>query len=163
MLILASLASLSLMASASEHTDTSEIEKPSEIVYGASVEETQGRLANRCDRMELRTFDPPKVPLAKSSHSQIDCFGFDFMGEPRKAEFVFVDGKLQFTWVMVDADDQERVIAAMRKHYKADGLSNKAVIAFPEHRTAWRFEPPEVLFYSEEVAAPFERMFGSTE
>ena len=85
------------------------------------------------------------------------------MGEPRKAEFVFVDGKLQFTWVMVDADDQERIIAAMRKHYKADGLSNKAAIAFSEHRTAWRFEPPEVLFYSEEVAPAFERMFGSAE
>lgn len=161
--MLSSIIPLTLMASAASGESTERIEKPQEIVYGASVEETKSRLEKRCDRMNVRTFDPPKVPLAKISHSQIDCFGFDFMGEPRKAEFVFVDGKLQFTWVMVDADDQERIIAAMRKHYKADGLSNKAAIAFPEHRTAWRFEPPEVLFYSEEVAPAFERMFGSAE
>lgn len=85
------------------------------------------------------------------------------MGEPRKAEFVFVDGKLQLSWIIVDANDQDRVIAAMQKHYQTAGIANTAVVAFPEFRTAWRFEPPEVLYYSEEVAPAFEKMFSATE
>ena len=78
------------------------------------------------------------------------------MGEPRLAEFVFRDDALQMVWILVDADDEERIIAAMRETYGEEGLSVAGVIGFREQMTAWRFEPPEVLFYSEELRPMME-------
>ncbi|SIN63018.1 hypothetical protein SAMN02745824_1165 [Parasphingorhabdus marina DSM 22363] len=136
------------------------VTKPEVIAFGASVADIEKQLTSRCTKMDVRTFDPPRMPIAKNLHQQIDCQGFQFMGEPRLAEFVFADDRLQLVWILVDADDQERIIAAMRETYHSQGLENKMAIAFPEHRTAWRFEPAEVLFYSGEVAPMFEARFG---
>jgi hypothetical protein len=137
------------------------VAKPEVVTFGASVAAMQSALEPHCSSAELREFDPPRLPMAKESHSQIDCQGFEFLGEPRLAEFVFADDSLVLVWVLVDADDQDRTIAAMREHYAGEGLTVEGAIAFPEHRTAWRFEPPEVLFYSEAVAPMFEARFLS--
>ena len=139
------------------------VTKPEVITFGSSVETMEDRLDTLCTTMEVRTFDPPRIPIAKTSHQQIDCKGFKFMGEPRLAEFVFADDRLQLVWILVDADDEERTIAAMRKTYGSSGLENKMAIAFPDHQTAWRFEPAEVLFFSREVAPMFEARFGAVE
>ncbi len=138
------------------------ITKPDVIEFGASVDAMQRALKSSCTEKKLRSFDPPSIPIARKSHQQIDCQGFDFMGEPRLAEFVFVDDRLQLVWILVDEDDQQRIIDAMRQTYKSDGLVNEMAIAFPKHRTAWRFKPAEVLFYSEDVAPMFEARFGNS-
>ncbi|MEO0441867.1 MAG: hypothetical protein AAF067_13460 [Pseudomonadota bacterium] len=136
------------------------VTKPEVITFGSSVADMQDRLASLCTTITVRTFDPPRMPIAKTSHQQIDCQGFAFMGELRLAEFVFADDQLQLVWILVDADDQDRTIDAMRKAYGSQGLENSMAIAFPEYRTAWRFEPAEVLFYSQDVAPMFEARFG---
>ena len=143
-------------------SSSSSVTKPDVIKFGASVESIEAELNSSCTKMDLRTFDPPQIPIARESHQQIDCRGFDFMGEPRLAEFVFADDRLQLVWILVDADDQQRIIDTMRQTYKSDGLANEMAIAFPDHRTAWRFEPAEVLFYSEDVAPMFEARFGNS-
>jgi hypothetical protein len=129
---------------------------PDVMEYGASVDTMTERLAGMCSEAELRTIDPPFLPDVQEIQQQIDCEGFDYMGEPRLAEFVFRDDALQMVWILVDADDQDRIIAAMREAYDEEGLPVAGVIAFREHRTAWRFEPPEVLFYSEELRPMME-------
>ncbi|MEM8918327.1 MAG: hypothetical protein AAGE37_05645 [Pseudomonadota bacterium] len=139
------------------------VTKPEVITFGTSVADMQDQLVSLCTTISVRTFDPPRMPIAKTSHQQIDCQGFAFMGEPRLAEFVFADDRLQLVWILVDADDQDRTIAAMRKSYGSSGLENNMAIGFPDHQTAWRFEPAEVLFYSREVAPMFEARFGATD
>lgn len=134
---------------------------PGPIAFGASVEGMTERLAGLCSETDVRTIDPPFLPDVQEIQQQIDCRGFDYMGEPRLAEFVFRDDALQMVWILVDADDQERIIAAMREAYDEEGLATDAVIAFPAHRTAWRFEPPEVLFYSEELRPAMERFLAA--
>ncbi len=134
-----------------------EVTKPEVIMFGSTLEAMTEALAGECESMNLRPIDPPFLPDVEEIQQQIDCEGFDFLGEPRFAEFVVRDGILEMVWILVDADDQDRTIAAMREAYGADGMAAAGMIAFPEHRTAWRFEPPEVLFYSESLAPAFER------
>ena len=149
-------ASLAAMALLSATVATSDVTKPDTITFGSSVADIQTAIASSCTTMDLRSFDPPKVPIAKTSHQQIDCQGFDYMGEPRLAEFVFTDDRLQLVWILVDEDDQDRIIAAMEQEYGSKGLRNDMLIGYPAQRTAWRYEPKEILFYSEEVAPLFE-------
>ncbi len=157
------ISSITLIAAtaASVSAPANSVARPEVINFGSTVSAMQTALEPLCTSAELREFDPPRLPMAETSHSQIDCQGFEFMGEPRLAEFVFADDGLVLVWVLVDADDQDRTIAEMRKHYATEGLTVEGAIAFPKHRTAWRFEPPEVLFYSEAVAPMFEARFLS--
>ncbi len=143
------------------HATVLDVAKPDSITFGSSVADIQKALAADCSQMDLRSFSPPQIPIAKESHQQIDCQGFNYMGEPRLAEFIFADDRLQLVWILVDEDDQDRIVAAMAEKYGSDGLKNEMVIGYPEHRTAWRYSPKEVLFYSEDVAPMFEARFGS--
>ena len=137
--------------------------QPEVIQFGSSAEDMQVTLSNYCETsMELRVFDPPEIPIAQESHQQIDCEGFDYLGAPRLAEFVFIDGKLQLVWILLTDQERETTIAAMREVYGSQGQENEQVVAFTENRTAWRNEPAEVLFYSEEFAPIIEpRLTGS--
>lgn len=138
-----------------------DVTKPDSILFGSSVADVQKAIGSHCTEMDLRTFEPPQIPIAKESHQQIDCQGFNYMGEPRLAEFVFSDNRLQLVWILVDEDDQDRIIAAMAEKYGSEGLKNEMVIGYPEHNTAWRYSPKEVLFYSQDVAPMFEARFGN--
>jgi hypothetical protein len=129
---------------------------PGVIAFGSSHAQMTERLEGRCTEAETRVIDPPFLPDVENVQLQIDCEGFDYMGEPRLAEFVIRDDVLEMVWILVDADDQERIVAAMREAYDSDGIEAGGMLAFPEHRTAWRREPPEVLFYSDTLAPLFE-------
>ena len=136
---------------AAENGSSASVEKPAVIEFGLTVADTSEALKPYCDTQEFREFTPPRIPIAKESHSQIDCRGFWFMGEQRLAEFVFSDDELVLVWMLVDLDDQERILHEMRKRYATSGIDLDVAIAFPEFRTAWRFEPPEVLYYGEKA------------
>ena len=129
---------------------------PEVIAFGQSVDALDAALEDICTIKELRNFDPPEIPIAKESHQQIDCEGFDFLGAPRLAEFVFIDGKLQLVWILLTDEEKAATVDAMRSTYEMQGHDNTQVIAFPEFDTAWRNEPAEILFYSEEFAPIIE-------
>ncbi|MBC2777146.1 hypothetical protein [Parasphingopyxis marina] len=129
---------------------------PDTIVFGTSHDALAEGLEAHCTEARSRVIDPPFLPGVEAEQLQIDCDGFAFMGEPRFAEFVIRDDSLEMIWILVDEDDEDRIIAAMREAYGEQGIEAGGMIAFPEHRTAWRFEPPEILFYSEALAPLME-------
>ena len=151
------LLAAALLSPAAAYAQSADVTIPNAIAFGATVETMTERLAPLCGEAPVRTIDPPGLPDVQTIQQQIDCRGFDYMGEPRLAEFVFRDDALQLVWILVDADDQDRIVAAMREAYGEEGLTTDMVIAFRDHRTAWRFEPPEVLFFSEELRPAMER------
>jgi hypothetical protein len=142
---------------------SADVTLPDLVEFGASLETMSERLADHCTEANIRTIDPPFMPDVQNIQQQLDCDGFDYMGEPRWAEFVFRDGILEMIWMMVDADDEDRIVAAMRTAYESEGIyfegdgeDTPRIIGFEDHNTAWRFEPPEVLFYSEAMAPALE-------
>lgn len=141
---------------------SADVTLPEVVEFGASLETMTERLSDYCAEANIRTIDPPFMPDVQNIQQQLDCDGFDYMGEPRWAEFVFRDGILEMIWMMVDADDEDRIVAAMRETYESEGVyfdggeDAPRIIGFQEHNTAWRFEPPEVLFYSEVMAPALE-------
>jgi len=136
--------------------------KPEIIKWGASAAEIEAALDGKCAKGFInRPIDPPFLPNKPAKQIQIDCDGLDFLGAPRWTEFVIGDDKLQMVWVMVDAKDREKAIAALKDQYGAPSHETGLFIAFAQSDAAWREEPPEVLFYSEEIAPMMEAWFDS--
>lgn len=126
--------------------------KPQIIQWGASASDVEIALEGKCGKGFVnRAIDPPFLPDVEARQVQIDCDGFDFMGAPRWAEFVIGDDRLQMVWIMVDAEDQKKIVAALSEAYGEPSGKNDMFIAFVQNRAAWRHEPPEVLFYAPEL------------
>ena len=133
--------------------------RPPEIVWGATVAQTQAALAGKCTTLTTRPINPPFAPDVRRQQLQIDCDGFDFMGGDRWAEFVFRDDSLEMVWIMVRPEDREPMIAAITRVYGAPTATNEKYVAFPQGDTAWRHQPAEVLFYSPAFEAWAEKWF----
>lgn len=136
------------------------VEKPEVVRFGNGIADMESALQGLCASMRTRAIDPPFLDGVQEIQHQIDCEGFAYMGRPRRAEFVFRDGTLEMVWILVQPEEQAGVVDAMRRRYGSEGMRGNRFLAFPEHRTAWRFSPPEILFYSAELAPQIERWFS---
>ncbi len=137
------------------------VERPDVIVFGSTVAEMEANLAALCEGQTSRRIDPPFLPDVENEQMQIDCEGFSFLGLPRHAEFVFRDDSLEMVWVMTEAEEDSAILEQMRAAYGMPSHESEPYVAFVEHRTALRREPPEVLFYSENLAEAYAEFFDA--
>ena len=125
--------------------------RPEVIRWGATTAELQKALATQCPKLNTRRIDPPFLSGVKSEQLQIDCDGFPFRHRGRHVEFVIRDGRLVMVWLMVEPEEQDSIVRDMRKVLGPPTRSNGKYVAFEKQRTAWRFRPAEILFYSPEL------------
>lgn len=139
-----------------------DVSLPPSVDWGASAEAVEEALDGKCaNGLTVREIDPPFLPDVEDRQLQIDCDGLDHFGAPRFAEFVIGDDRLQMVWVMVEPDEEDSAIAAMREAYGQPSAQGAMFIAFEEHRTAWRSEPTEFLYYSPELSEAMSAWFAS--
>jgi hypothetical protein len=150
------IVALLLMAVGLNAQDLAHFEKPKAIQYGASAAQTEQALAGLCAKRRTRVIERPFLRDVKRRQLQIDCDGFPFMGKGRWAEFVIRDDKLEMVWIMVDAVEQQAIVAAMTKAHGKPTSKTSRYIAFTKGRAAWRHKPAEVLFYSPALAYQVE-------
>ncbi len=148
------LTALFMSGCASTHIDVS---KPDAIRYGASPEAIQSELSASCTSAELREFTPPQIPGA-NSHKQIDCQGFEYFGGSRLAEFVFRDEQLVLTWILVEESELDALEAAFTAEFGEPTVKMKTITGYTDDHAAVRYDTPEALYYSPDVAALVERM-----
>ena len=133
--------------------------RPDVIRWGASTAELERALAGKCPKLNTRRIDPPFLSNVKTEQLQIDCDGFPFRHRGRHVEFVIRDGRLVMVWLMVAPEEQDGIVRDMRKALGPPTRSNGKYIAFEKHRTAWRFKPAEILFYSPELDSEVKPWF----
>jgi hypothetical protein len=126
-------------------------ERPAVIRFGASIAEVERALEGKCTEQQLRTDDPIFLPNVRERQSQIDCGGFQFLGQGRHVEFVFRDGRLMMVWLMVTDAETQTMIDAMTRAYGAPTARNADYVTFERNRAAWRYRPAEILFWAEEL------------
>jgi len=123
-------------------------QRPDVIRWGASTDELRRALAPRCTKLNVRKIDSPFLPDVEREQLQIDCEGFQFRYLGRHVEFVIRDDRLVMVWLMVEPHEQDGILRDMRKALGQPSATNGRYIAWENHRTAWRFKPAELLFYS---------------
>ena len=125
---------------------------PPEVVFGTSLAEMTETLNEACALPVGRSMDEVWLATAPAAQFQIDCYGYEIAGYPRKIEFVFGDETLQQIWVMFDSGDIPRLREFLSANY-GDAISvDDQYEIFDEGRLALRKDIPEIRMVSDEIA-----------
>tara|TARA_R110000868_G_scaffold2384_3_gene17623 strand:- start:7619 stop:8146 length:528 start_codon:yes stop_codon:yes gene_type:complete len=163
--LLVSLATLTLLASGgcsmarTLQPDTPSIAAPAMMQFGASLDTMRAAFDAACETYDVRELSPADLPIATTSHVQVDCRGFDHAGAVRLAEFVFADDALAFVWVLTDASEETVLRAALEASFGTPTHDADAIIAFADSHTALRRDVPELLYYSPDIADMYRAFF----
>ena len=151
-----------LAVAASSPAMAQDVAQPTFVEWGSSAAAVENALDGLCaNGLTVREIDPPFLPDVEEQQLQVDCDGLDYFGGQRFAEFVIGDDRLQMVWIMVEPEEEDSAIAAMREAYGQPSAESEMFLAFEHSRTAWRAEPPEFLFYSPELAGQMSAWFAS--
>lgn len=132
-----------------------------DVQLGGNETANAAALQALCTSQTRRELDPSELPLAHTSHVQIDCDGYVFLNAPRRAEFIFADDRLTHVWVLVEPDELDALEAAFTAQHGAATVTTDSFSAFFNARTAVRRDIPEALYYSQEAAPLFEAFFSN--
>ncbi len=91
------------------------------------------------------------MATAPAAQFQIDCYGYEIAGYPRKLEFVFGDDILQQMWLMLDVGDIPRLRKFLAANYGNPVSVDEQYEIFDEGRVALRKDIPEIRMVSNEI------------
>lgn len=133
---------------------TSSAARPEALQFGGRLEDLQPLFEAQCrythlDQYRVWLLNKPEV------QQQLDCFGFEYAGFPRKIEAVFGDGILQQAWILTGAGEEDRVRAALVEAFGAAEYVDPDWEIFDSGRVMLRKDKPEVLMLSDTLAPLF--------
>jgi len=134
---------------------------PPEARFGESLETLGPEIEAACGFSMTRELEP-SLPTGNSTQTQIDCFGYEIAGFPRKIEFVFGDGNLELIWILTGEGDEVRLREELTGLYGEAINPMPGMEFFPDAPigTALRTDKPEILHVSQAV---YDAYFGSGE
>jgi hypothetical protein len=138
--------------------DQAPVRPPGGVAWGATVAQVRAALAPRCSTLRERTIDPPFLTGVRVQ-VQLDCTGLAFFGAARRAEFIVGDDSLEQVWVLVEATERDRIVAALAAAHGTPTHAGAEFTAFADDGVAWREAPAEVLFHSPRQAAEWRALF----
>ncbi|MBO6728229.1 MAG: hypothetical protein JJ884_04585 [Maricaulis sp.] len=153
------LAAALIATSACATATASDLTLDDSIRFDASLDELRPVFDASCASWEAVTLNPAELPIAQTSHVQVNCQGFRHAGGNRLAEFVFADDSMAFVWVLIDAGELDGFAQDMRGVYGAPTHDTAMFTAFADHNAALRRDIPEFLFYSQSIAPMYRGWF----
>ena len=132
---------------------------PDFLEMGGDLEKLKPLLEEASDFTYARELGPgdPNAQL------QIDCFGIEYAGFPRKFEARFGDGKLNTVWILTGKGEEDRVRQKLNKTYGAPIFINDAWEVFHNWQVFLRKDKPEVLLLTPELGAFYKKDYFKQE
>lgn len=126
---------------------------PDFIKMGGNLEQLKPKLENESILTTSRELDgsDPNAQL------QIDCFGVEYAGFPRKFEARFGDGKLNVLWILTGKGEEDRIRQKLINEYGAVIFKDDNWEVFNNWQVMLRKDKPEVLVLTEELAAFYKK------
>jgi len=128
---------------------------PKFIKMGAPLEELKPLLKSNSDFItteELDGTDP-------NAQFQINCFGVDYLGFPRKIEARFGGGKLNVVWILTGKGEEDRVRKALVNQYGQPIFDNENWEIFNDWQVGLRKDKPEVLLMEKSIGLEYKRSY----
>lgn len=125
----------------------SSVKIPECIQMGGDLEHLRPKLQQASkftNSMELDGSDP-------HAQFQIDCFGIEYAGFPRKFEARFGDGKLNAVWILTGKGEEERIRKKLIQEFGPVIFVNEAWEVFNDWQVMLRKDKPEILLVTEEL------------
>jgi len=87
---------------------------------------------------------------------QINCFGVDYMGFPRKFEARFGDNKLNVVWILTAKGEEDRIRQSLIKQYGNPIFVNESWEIFNNWQVGLRKDKPEVLLMEQKIGLEYK-------
>ena len=128
--------------------------------------EMGGDLANLRPLLEqasLFTFERELGPGDPNAQLQIDCFGIQYAGFPRKFEARFGDEKLNMVWILTGKGEEDRIRQKLIESYGRPIFTNDAWEVFENWQVYLRKDKPEVLLLTPELGEFYKKDYFNQE
>ena len=122
---------------------------PEYIQMGGDLNDLRTHLADA----SLFTYERELGPGDPNAQIQIDCFGIQYAGFPRKFEARFGDNKLNMVWILTGKGEEERIRRKLTEVYGEPIFVNEAWEVFEDWQVFLRKDKPEVLLLTPELGA----------
>jgi hypothetical protein len=132
---------------------------PPVLRFGESPEALRAMFETDCDVLAERPVNNPLLASISKQQIQLDCFGIDYAGFPRKLEAVFAGDRLELAWILIGKAEEERMRDALTAEYGAPIETGQRWEVFHSGRVALRKDKSEVLFLSERAGSVFANHF----
>ena len=90
---------------------------------------------------------------------QINCFGVNYLGFPRKAEARFGDDKLNMVWILTGKGEEDRVRQALTKQYGPPIFEDDAWEVYNNWQVGLRKDKPEVLLLEQQIGLGYKKSY----
>lgn len=124
---------------------------PVGVEIGMDLTDVRALLSVQCAVHEERRIEPATLPGGPSRQVQIDCFGVDVAGFPRKVEFVFADAALELVWILTGEEEHARLLHQLTLAFGDPTQETDSYVIWPDG-LALRKDVPEIMMASPEVA-----------
>lgn len=90
---------------------------------------------------------------------QINCFGVDYMGFPRKVEARFGNNILNTVWILTAKGEENRIRQALIKQFGNPIFKNDDWEIFDNWKVGLRKDKPEVLLLTQEIGLYYKKEY----
>jgi hypothetical protein len=128
---------------------------PAFLQMGASFEDLQASFKANSTftfKQDLDGSDP-------NAQYQINCFGVNYLGFPRKAEARFGDDKLNVVWILLGKAEEDRVRQALIKQYGPPIFTDDIWEVYNNWQVAQRKDKPEILLMTQEIGLSYKKSY----
>lgn len=122
------------------------------LKMGAKMDELKPVFEKNSDFIAVQELDGSDP----NAQTQINCFGVDYLGFPRKVEARFGDGKLNVVWILTGKGDEDRIRKALTKQYGAPIFTNEKWEIFNDWQVGLRKDKPEVLLVEKKIGQQYK-------
>lgn len=130
-------------------------EIPVFLKMGSSLNDIKPILESNSDFTNVEELDgsDPNAQL------QLNCFGIDYLGFPRKIEARFGDEKLNVVWILTAKEEENRIRKALTDQYGKPIFINDEWEVFNNWQVALRKDKPEVLLMEEKIGLDYKTSY----
>jgi len=128
---------------------------PTFIKMGASIDELKPVFeanSNFTNTQKLDGTDP-------NAQIQINCFGVNYLGFPRKFEARFGDNKLNVVWILTGKGEENRIRKALINQYGDPIFINDEWEVFNNWQVGLRKDKPEVLLMEKKIGMEYKTSY----
>lgn len=130
-------------------------EIPIFLKMGSSMEEIKPVLESNSDFIAIEELDGSDP----NAQIQINCFGINYLGFPRKIEARFGDDKLNVVWILTAKGEEDRIRKALTSQYGKPIFINEDWEIFNNWQVGLRKDKPEVLLMEKKIGLGYKTSY----
>ena len=128
---------------------------PTFLKMGDSIDELRPLLEANSDFTNTEKLDGTDP----NAQIQINCFGLNYLGFPRKIEARFGDNKLNVVWILTGKGEEDRIREALINQYGNPIFINDDWEVFNNWQVALRKDKPEVLLMEKKIGLEYKTSY----